>query len=62
MFANKIAGASVAFAIDWHPPNVSHIESGHTVLTEAVAVVGCTCDLRKISAYDFGDVSTMGLY
>jgi hypothetical protein len=31
-----------------------------TVLTEAVAVVGCT--FGKISAYDFGDVSTMGLY
>jgi cell division protein FtsB len=65
MFANKIAGASVAFAI-----GLASAEFAKSLTLKAVIPflqrllqwLGVHAIFGRISAYDFGDVSTMGLY
>ena len=65
MFANKIAGASVAFAI-----GLASAEFAKSLTLKAVIPflqrllewLGVHAIFGKISAYDFGDISTMALY
>jgi hypothetical protein len=62
MFANKIAGASVAFAIGLAS---AEFAKSLTLKRSYRSYRGCCSGwvyIGRISAYDFGDVSTMGLY
>lgn len=65
MFANKIAGASVAFAIGLASAEFAKsltLKAVIPFLQRALEWLGVHAIFGKVSAYDFGDVSTMGLY
>jgi hypothetical protein len=62
MFANKIAGASVAFAIGLASAEFAKSLTLKAVIPFLQRLQWLGAIFGKISAYDFGDVSTMGLY